>query len=85
MIKVEEEEKVTGRERKPLVEVGVWSTSIGSDDWRLKGGVVNDLPYRERDTHSCIPGECELAMAAESRRLAHRQGGSDGLGWGGGW
>ena len=49
----EEEEtgfSVVGRERKSVVEEGAWSTSIGSDNWRVRlgaVGVVRDLPYRK--------------------------------------
>ena len=43
----EEAEMVVGRERKSGVDEGAWSTSIGSDDWRVKLGVVMALPYKK--------------------------------------
>ena len=46
----EEAEMVVGRERNSVVEEGVWSTSIGSDSWREKLGVVRGLPYDEIHT-----------------------------------
>ena len=44
----DEAERVVGRERESVVEEGVWSTSIGSDNWRsMLGVVMADLTYRK--------------------------------------
>ena len=40
----EETDKVAGSERKSVAEEGGWSTSIGSDIWRVNLGVVSGPP-----------------------------------------
>ena len=42
----EESDMMEGRDRKSVVEEGLCSTSIGSDDWRVKLGIVRELPWR---------------------------------------